>query len=195
MPIMGEYTKPEADIDIATHAALTTGVHGVGTGQVGSKPINRLAGILGVASGFNTDPTNLAYATDEDWSTATGLGSNTNVAAWNLSPGVIKFDMGAIYTVHLFTLFTIGGTYVSQNVNVYFSASMDDSTYYPCELVAGTSLGVSIGIYLGNSSQTAFFSTIFHGRYLKVQASSIGCGNISTLRLGITEIQAIDLGV
>jgi len=33
-PQMGEYTKQDADSDIATHAVKTTGVHGVGAGDI-----------------------------------------------------------------------------------------------------------------------------------------------------------------
>ena len=58
---------------------------------------NVLRGILGVASGWDTDPTNLANMTDGDLATVTGTGSKVVWVAEDY--GRIVFDLGSIKTV------------------------------------------------------------------------------------------------
>jgi hypothetical protein len=58
---------------------------------------NRLAGVLGVATTFDTAPTSLANMTDNDWTTWTGEGVKTLTGAGNV--GYLTFDLGAVYPV------------------------------------------------------------------------------------------------
>ncbi|MCJ7829154.1 MAG: hypothetical protein MUP81_05370, partial [Dehalococcoidia bacterium] len=69
---------------------MTVGINGIS--KFGT---DRLRGVLATQSGWDTAPTNLAYATDGDVATATGTGVNNAVANGNCSAGYILFDMGA----------------------------------------------------------------------------------------------------
>jgi hypothetical protein len=153
-------------------------------------PYDRLAGVLGTQSGWNTAPTNLANMTDGDWTTATGLGVNTNVTTYAWAAGYIKFDMGAIYNVMLQMLITIGSTYAGQQTSFIIQGSVDDSTWY---VMNPNGSGYTGGVFNNNNSVLAFYSLFTRARYLMLQVANNG-GNTSTLSLGVTEIKALDFG-
>ena len=86
---------------------------------------NILKGKLGVASIWDTDPTNLERATDGDIDTVTGTGSKVMDAVGNY--GVLTFDLGSIKTVLLGARVALWST----NAGTYiYAASSDDNITY-----------------------------------------------------------------
>lgn len=62
-------------------------------------PVNRALGITPTFTAFTVlNPTNLGNASDGDWTTVTGTGTET-VGAGGATIGTFDFDLGAVYTV------------------------------------------------------------------------------------------------
>jgi len=154
--------------------------------------INRLAGVLGVAAGFDTAPTTLANATDGDWTTSTGIGENAALAAWT-SGGSIVWDMGAVYTVLLCGRIIVGDNNAG-GVSHYISiaASPDNSAWVFCgDNTDGNSWSVG---KCYNADASVFPPTfIVRNRYIRLR--SVNAGTQKNVRMGITELVAIDLAV
>ena len=91
-----------------------------------SSPDNALRGILGVASGWGTDPTNLANATDGDIDTVTGTGNKIMAGAGTC--GYIKFDLGSVKTALVGGKIAIWST--AGTIYMYIDQSVDDITWY-----------------------------------------------------------------
>jgi len=90
-----------------------------------NRPVNIMKGILPVASGFDTPPSNLANATNGDPDTPTGVGSKTLDGAGDI--GTIIFDLGSAKT---FLLGIQLGFWTSANsISVYVQASKDGISY------------------------------------------------------------------
>lgn len=218
----------QGQLAVNTHAALATGIHGVGAGSIvgtdltqtltnktltfpeineavpliatstnlnlaaskASYPINRLAGVLATQSGWNTAPTNLANATDGDWTTATGLGISTAVAGYDNS-GYIQLDMGAIYTVIIRALITVFGSVASQAFELRLLWSTDGSNWFPNIASATASIRTFL---VPAANQTVPIDKFIRAQYIRLFLSNWAAG-AQDLKLGIIEIQAIDLGV
>ena len=147
-------------------------------------PINRLAGVLGVASGWTTVPTNLERCTDDDWATPTGTGS-IDMGGGGVC-GDLDFDMGAVFNVHVRFKVMYGNTVVG-GVDEYFrvKGSIDNVNFYECR-------GTYTVNTLENEERIIFGEAFVHARYLQLehQASAAGVSKFAAY-----EIQAIDCGV
>ena len=152
-------------------------------------PVNRLAGVLGVASVWGVNPTNLAFCTDGNWLNMTGLGSK--VVAAGTEAGRIVFDMGAVYNVHLRMKIQIGNNIVAgDNAYLKCNCSEDNITYVPAE-TSGNNL---LTTWMPNTTKTIFVNAFVRGRYIQlIWLASTASGG--TIFGAVWEIEAIDLGI
>jgi hypothetical protein len=201
---MGEYSKPEADVDIAVHAALTkthgattkladtddvavhaaltTGVHGVGTDTIGKALVNRLKGLTATLNNFTTAPTNLANITDEDWTTVSGTGSRT--CSGTFEPMNVYYDLGAVRTVLL--MGKLGLWSSAGNVDASWLSSIDGSTWI---LAAGVS-----GAVRGSTSEVISYLVplLIRGRYIGIRVRNVNTS--VTANVKFYELAALEFG-
>jgi len=156
----------------------------------GASVINRLAGVTPTQAEWDTAPTDLSRATDGDWATATGVAEAVSVAEYSHSAGYFKFNLGAIYNVTLRAKVILGILTNSEDVGLNIYASEDDATY---RLLVDPS---SLHTWITHDSDTTLFVGPFflRGRYIKIYVANNDSA-AHTIRLGLTEIQAIDFGV
>lgn len=149
--------------------------------------VNRLAGILATVSGWNTDPTNLANATDNNWAVATGIGVFHGSGAHE---AYIQFDMGAVYNVDIRLKALIGNNFSGgQTLDLVLMGSEDGSTYYNC-------IGVNYFVqkWEDNATEIIFARGFLRARYIRLYIGN-DYSTAADLKLAIYEIQAIDVGL
>ena len=146
--------------------------------------INRMAGITPTQTGWDTAPTNLTNATDEDDSTVTGTGID-NLAAW-ASSGEIKFDMGATYTVLCRIKYLLGTDHAGCSIRMRGGWSTDDANYYNIN-----SDDMSPDNWISNTTIILQSFFMVKARYLKFFVRGSGAANH---KLAIYELEAWDIG-
>lgn len=150
--------------------------------------VNRLRGVLGVASVWTTNPTFLARCTDGDQGNMTGEGSKA-VAAWT-QVGQLDFDMGTIYNVHFRMKHRVRSAFVGNNtIEVWAFVSEDNATWFTIFREPNHFLA-----WILNNTYVDGFSDFFgRCRYLRLQWYN--GANATTISAAIYEIQALDYGV
>jgi len=136
-----------------------------------SSPDNALRGILGVASGWGTDPTNLANATDGDIDTVTGTGEKVMGGSGNY--GIITFDLGSVKTVMVGGRFGLWGTAGTQYI---FPETSDDnitwhSAWYEMIRRAAVAEQISESYFMfmaGRYIRLRFYTNIASTAYAKI---------------------------
>ena len=83
--------------------------------------INRVLGIVPTVANWDTDPTNLERATDNDWTTVTGTGQTALLGAGDV--GQLIFDLGVIRTVLIGAKF--GEWVTASSLSCYLEYSLD----------------------------------------------------------------------
>ena len=135
---------------------------------------NVLKGKLGVASVWDTNPTNLINMTDGNVTTVTGTGTKVIIAAGDI--GIVTFDLGSIKTVMVGArvgLWRSAGTiYIGVEVS-------DDNINWIVYMI------VTVGSYSQAASTAAesvrqLLTTIVTGRYVRMRAylNGAGTGNV-----------------
>lgn len=148
------------------------------------KPRNILKGVLGVASVFDTNPSNLANATDGNTANPTGEGSKVVSGAGDV--GYVVFDMKKVTRVLPFL--RTGTKTTASTISVYLDA---------CDANPETPSNWRLGVtnYATGSTVEMIKDLVMspvEGRYLRVRfsvaASATGTGKIY-------EMAAYELGV
>ena len=157
--------------------------------RTGRPPINRLAGILGVASVWTVDPTNLVRCTDGNFENMTGEGTK-NVAAWTQA-GQLDFDLLGVYSLLVRGKFRLrnndaGGS----KVNFYLYGSIDGATWVPTDPVKDQT---ALSITLTNQVADLFLNAFLRARYIRIQWFS--AGNACIVSGAVWEIEALDFGL
>lgn len=148
--------------------------------------LNRIRGVLGVASIWTTDPTTLANATDNDWSTATGIGSKNLVGDADF--GRIIWDLGAIFNLDVRAKISIGNTIGGGAIDsVQLSGSEDGGTYYDSY---GGSYENIVQHYVANTDYILFTHGFVRGRYVRMTFHGSAAGTHHGV---VYEIQCVDL--
>jgi hypothetical protein len=151
-------------------------------------PIDRLAGVLGVASVWTVNPTNLERCTDGNWGNMTGEGSKA-VAGWT-EAGRIVFDMGAVYNVFVRAKVRLRNNIVAGDNVVFNLSGSEDGIIYYQNLTGGNATATR---YVINSFGDIYIEGFVRGRYLRLSwESNVNAGTIGG---AVWEIQAIDLGI
>lgn len=147
---------------------------------------NVLKGKLGIASVWDTDPTDLVNMTDGNITTVTGTGTKAILAAGDI--GIVTFDLGSIKTVLVGArvgLWRSAGT-------IYIGVEVSDDNINWIAYMVGT-----VGLYSQASGAAAealrqLLTTIVTGRYirLRVYLNAAGTGNVK-----IYEVMAWELTI
>lgn len=155
----------------------------------GASAINRLAGVSPTISGWNTNPTNLANATDGDWSTPTGTGITNNLPGY-AAGGYYQFDMGAIYNVVLRFKILVG---LSVSGYSWVTVNPSDAGSDFSALATSSHFEFFAGKYVGAGGTGVVFSqTFLRGRYFRIACGNSNQGDTS---LALYEVQTLDFGV
>lgn len=148
-------------------------------------PLNKLAGILGVASVFDTNPTLLERCTDADYTLWTGEGIKS-LAGVNGEVGRIVFDMGANYPVCVLVWLNPHRASGDGTITLSLESSSDGITY-----AGGVSAGISgiAGDLLRDS-----YPGFCYGRYIRLRFTTASVTvNPSVFHVKLAEVQAIQL--
>lgn len=111
-------------MNIFDMAMMNKVIAAAGTLSSRASPVNLLAGLTPVASGWDTAPTNLAACTDGDPTTATGTGSTVKAAIDNY--GYLTFDLGAVKTFLINAKIAMWSTANSCAVYSYYKEASAD---------------------------------------------------------------------
>jgi len=149
-------------------------------------PINRLTGVLGVASTWGVAPTNLALCTDDDWVNGTGIGT-VLLGAYAVG-GLITWDMGQVFNVCVRMKFLLGhDNALGGNARLFIGASDDGIFYNDAARLECTSAR-----YFANNTELLFTDAFVRGRYVQTR---MGTEVAATVSFAVYEIQAIDFGL
>jgi len=143
--------------------------------------INRAKGITPTAVGWDTPPTDLPKATDEDFETSTGPGTTTIAAATRL--GEIRLDFGRAYPVLFFA--KLGMWRDAARIEVYMGYSVDGVTWYH---IRG---GMYDCLSFASTEEIVYTPVLFvKARYIRLYFYGTGAmtGNVK-----IYEIMALDI--
>ncbi len=144
------------------------------------QPIDRLSEVTPVAAGWDTAPSDLANSTDNDWSTATGIGNNTVVAG---IVGNLTWDMGDTYGVELRSKTGVWSDTFTMDIKWYWS--VDNASYYPTTNTVSSQITAT--------TETIMFSQIEYAvaRYIRLVTEHVG--GSSACNAKFYECQAWDL--
>lgn len=152
------------------------------------RPINRLRDILGVATVWAVDPTNLVRCTDDEWDVATGIGNDVLLGAGQF--GQLDFDMGAIHNVEIRCKFLFGNNVGGgAEDHLIILGSEDGVNYYPID---SGYYGRTAHQWMANVNLTEFTCGFVRARYIRLTFHANGAG---TFYGAIYEIQAVDDGL
>lgn len=140
---------------------------------------NIARGILPTVSTWDTNPTNLANATDGNPTTATGAGSKVLGGAGTV--GYITLDLGRLTNI-IFGA-KIGQSTTASTVSCYSEWSTDNSTWMIGNTPASTGSGTE---YIDNT-----LPMVCYAQYIRFR---FRCNSASTVSCKIYEIFAYDLG-
>lgn len=149
---------------------------------------NFLSGVVGAASGWTSNPTNLNLITDGDVYTSCGQGTKTNNVAWSSNIGTLIFALNP--TVNTTASLTLSGLTVSTNVTCniycYIGYSFDDGSTYPQE----TQYNFNLISSTDTPTTLADFSIPIHGNYVRLRFRNGATPCDFTLG-GIAELKAV----
>jgi len=147
--------------------------------------INRLKGIIGTFSGFDTNPSSPENMTDENYTTETGEGVKS-LAGVNGAIGYISFDMGAAYPVTILPRVNFHRASGDGTIYMYVTGSTDGVSYY--DRSTFDAAGTTPDVYRPCDVVT------YYGRYIRlVFTTGDVTVNPSVFHVKVAEVMALQL--
>ena len=148
-----------------------------------SKPRNLLSGLIGTPDTFDTPPSDIAKATDGDFTTATGEGTKTRGGGGTV--GQIVYDLKKNTTLLISSKLDLYASTGSMNLIVDVSDDENNWINGPGYAYSVTKTGS--GVYFQTSPY------ICNGRYVRFRFSSGGAANPAVVK--IYQLMAYEVGV